>query len=87
MLTHLPCLSRTAGSHPMGKLVPMPNVQLAEPTLAGLRRMAAEAGTPFSEFVRTLLETRVHGTEHVAILAGERIRRIAGTGPSISPRH
>ena len=78
----LPLLTRTAGSHPMGKLVSMPNVSIAEPTLAGLRKLAAEARIPFSEFVRVYLETRVHGTEHVAIVAGDRIRAIAGVGPA-----
>ncbi len=72
----------------MGKLVSMPNVSIAEPTLAGLRKLAAEAGVPFSEFVRTYLEARVHGTEHVAMVAGDRVRRIAGMGPTNSlPRH
>ena len=83
-MKHVPLatLSRTAGSHPLGKLVDLPNVRIAEPTLAGLRRLAAEAGVPFSEFVRVYLETRVHGTEHVAIVAGDRVRRIAGIGPT-----
>ena len=71
----------------MGKLVPMPNVSIAEPTLAGLRRLAAEAGVPFSEFVRVYLETRVHGAEHVSMVASDRVRRIADIGPTINLPH
>lgn len=81
-------LSRSAGTHPMGKLIALGNINVAEPTRDGLRRLAADAGVPLSEFVRVLLETRVHGAEHVAIVAGDRIRRIAGIGTTNSlPSH
>ena len=84
-MSHLPYLSRTAGTHPMGKLVHLPNVNVAEPTLDILRRLAVKEGVTFSEFVRVYLEARAHGVDHVASVAAQRIQRIAGTGPAIGP--
>ncbi len=78
-------LSRSGWSNPMGKLYPMPKVGLTEPTLDLLRAKAASTGMPFSEYVRLVLEAHVHGPEHVARVAAERVRMVLGTGVGMDP--
>lgn len=58
----------------------MPTVRLGDETVDGLRQLAAGEGMPYAEFVRTVLEARVHGLDHAVSVAAARIRRVAGDG-------
>lgn len=69
----------------MGKLVPMPKVSLAEPTLEVLRRCAHDLGMPLSEYVRLVLEGHVHGPEHVRSVALRRLERVLNRGAEMHP--
>lgn len=80
MTEDLCMLSRSGWSNPMGKLYPMPKVGLTETTLELLRTKAANTGMPFSEYVRLVLESHVHGPDHVARVAAERVRMVVGMG-------
>lgn len=74
----LPCLSRSGTSSPLGKLTAVQKLRLAEPTDAKLREIAAGEGVPVSEFLRVLVEVRVHGVKHAEKIAAAQIRRVAG---------
>lgn len=58
----------------------MPTVRLGGAAIDGLRRLAAQAGVPYGEFVRVTLEARVHGLRHVQSVAAQQIELIAGAG-------
>jgi hypothetical protein len=77
--------SRSGFSNPLGKLYPMPKVCIADPTKAVLVARAAEAGMPYSEYVRIVLEGHAHGPEHVARLAADRIRAVLAMGVAMGP--
>lgn len=80
----IPLLARAAGTHPLGKLVALPHVRVSDPTRDALQKLAAEAGVPVSEFVRVMVEERVHGG-HVARVAAARQARIVGIGTASGP--
>lgn len=73
----LPLLSRTGLSHPMGKLdAELGKVRVHSETLLALQVRAAEHGMSLSEFVRVVLECAVFGTDSMATIAAERVRRV-----------
>lgn len=56
----------------------MPTVRLGDATIEGLRKLATAEGIGYGELVRSMLEARVHGLEHVESVAVARIRRVSG---------
>lgn len=82
----MPDFSRSGFSNPLGKLTPMPKVNLCEDTLDGIRARATRAGMPFSEYVRLVLEAHVHGPDHAAKVAALRIGAVLGTGAGMGPQ-
>lgn len=83
MLIRPLAMSRTGNTNPHGKLVPLPRIRVADATDEALRKLASAEHMPVSEFVRVLLEVRVHGESSAASIAMARIRRVAGSGPAI----
>ena len=73
-------LSRTGTSSPMGKLTEELKIRMSFPTMEVLRRMAHEHNLPLAEFVRLKLDCEAFGADHVASVAAEHIRRVAGKG-------
>ena len=80
-----PLYSRSGFSNPLGKLYPIKKVSLAEPTNSILEARAAQAGMPYSEYVRIVLEAHAHGSEHVARVAADRIRAVVAMGSEMDP--
>lgn len=71
--------ARSGSSHPLGKFdTTLPETACHQPLVDKLRVLASEAGVSVSEFIRTTMEVRAWGAEHVASLETQRIRRIAG---------
>lgn len=71
--------ARSGSTHPLGKFdTKLPEVNCHQTLVDELRVLANREGVPVGEFIRTTLEVRVWGVEHVASLERERIRRIAG---------
>lgn len=56
----------------------MPTVRLGADTIDRLRGLATAEGIGYGEFVRSMLEARVHGLGHVESVAVARIRRVSG---------
>lgn len=72
-------MSRSGLTNPLGKMtVSVPAFKVSEETYDGLQALAAKAGVPVAEFVRKLVEVRVHGEDVVARLETERLRVITG---------
>ena len=80
---NFPCLSRSGTSSPLGKLTAIQRLRLSEPTDQRLREIAASEGVPVGEFLRVLVEVRVHGVEHAQRIAAAQIRRVAGVDDGI----
>lgn len=76
-----PRFQRTGSSNPLGKLdADLPKQRINGETLARLQLQAAEAGMSLAEFVRLVLDCKAFGSEHVASLHAERIRRVGAIG-------
>jgi len=76
-----PALSRTGATGAFGKLTAeLPKMRLAEETMEGLRRLSHDEDIPLAEYVRTLLDAHVHGEEHVAKVAAQRVLRVVRKG-------
>lgn len=74
-------LSRTGASSTLGKLnAELPKQRISMDTLDGLQALETKVGMPLAEYVRTVLDCHVHGADHVAMMAAERVRRVAGMG-------
>ncbi|HET6789010.1 MAG TPA: hypothetical protein VFH49_13680 [Aquabacterium sp.] len=71
--------ARGSSTHPLGKLdCKLPDILMHGRTVDLLRGIAAQEGVTLSELVRTTLEARAWGREHVEMMAMERVRRITG---------
>jgi hypothetical protein len=72
-----PKLSRSGTTGSFGKLTAeLPKMRLSEDTLEGLRRLSHDEDLPLAEYVRTLLDVHVHGEQHVATVAAQRVLRV-----------
>lgn len=80
-MAQTPMASRTGFSSPFGKLdAELPKQAISGLTLAGLQRVASENDMTLAEFVRTVLDVRVHGVDAMKRMHGERIERVVGIG-------
>lgn len=71
-------LSRSGSTSPLGKLnCELPKIRISEATDMVLRHKAAEEGLSLSEFVRIHLDAIAFGPDHVAMMAADRVRRVA----------
>jgi hypothetical protein len=71
-------LSRSGSTSPLGKLnCELPKIRISEATDLVLRHKAAEEGLSLSEFVRIHLDAIAFGPDHVAMMAADRVRRVA----------
>ena len=71
-------LSRSGSTSPLGKLSSeLPKIRISEATDMVLRHKAAEEGLSLSEFVRIHLDAIAFGPDHVAMMAADRVRRVA----------
>lgn len=75
-------LSRGLASSPLGGSLnaEIPKVRVHDDTLDGATKLAREAGMSLSEWVRTLIEIRVHGVDTVSALHTSRLKNVAGMG-------
>jgi len=77
----LPLESRLSTTSVLGKLDGEINkMKISFDTQVGLQRMAAEAAMSMNEYVRMVLDCHVHGVDHIANLAAQRIRLVVGKG-------
>lgn len=58
----------------------LPKVRVHDDTLEAATKQAREAGMSLSEWVRTVIEIRVHGLETVSELHIQRLKSVAGMG-------
>lgn len=69
--------ARTGRTSALGKLDDvLERMAIASPTKTQLTVMAAEAGMPMAEYIRTVLDCHAFGAAHVANMAADRILRI-----------
>lgn len=78
----VPAFARSGTSNPLGKLYPI-KVNLAMASHDELHRLASEVGMPVSEYLRVLIEARLHGPDHAAKVAADRVRRVLSMGTGI----
>lgn len=72
-------LARSGSTHPLGSFdAKLPETACHSELVDELRVMAARLGLTASEFIRTTMEVRVYGLEHVVSLQAKRLQRIAG---------
>lgn len=81
-------LSRSGSSSPLGTKLDaeLPKLRISYETFAGLQRLATQCDMNLSEYIRTHWDCHVHGVDHVATLAAERVRRAVGMGRDCTPR-
>ncbi|MGV8822998.1 MAG: hypothetical protein ACWA66_02105 [Methylibium petroleiphilum] len=80
-IDNAPRFQRTGSSSPLGKLdAELPKQRINSETIARLQLQAAEAGMSLAEFVRLVLDCKAFGSEHVASLHADRIRRVGAIG-------
>lgn len=74
-MTHL---SRSLRSSPSGAMyAELPKVRVSDETLEGATRLARAAGMTLSEWVRTLVEIRVHSLDMMQALHMDRLKSVA----------
>jgi len=69
---------RSGKSNALGKLTVSISLKITEATNDELQLLAADAGLTPAEFVRRLIELRVHGDAHILRLEAERNAVVAG---------
>lgn len=78
-MTESAAFMRSGKSNPLGSLTqPIPTFKVAEETYEGLRKLAAQAGMSIPEFVRRLIELRVHGASMIESLERQRNAVVLG---------
>ena len=73
-----PLASRSGVSHSWGKRTESAKTLLAQPTKEALQKRAMEIGMSESELIAVLIESAVHGPEHVRTVTLSRIERALG---------
>lgn len=73
-------LSRPLTSSPLGGSLnaSLPKVRVHDETMEGATKLARAAGMSLSEWVRLVIEIRVHGVAEVSALHTDRIKSVAG---------
>lgn len=81
----MPKLARNGSSSSFGKLTAkIPSINIDDDTNEEALRLARQADMSLSEWVRTLIQVRVHGVDHVARMNEDRLRVVAGIGRETS---
>jgi len=76
--------SRTSQSDVFGKLdAELQAIRMDSETLLRLHREANDVGMSVTEFCRIVLRGRVWGSDHVATVSAERVRRAIGNAGSL----
>lgn len=80
--SHETLMARTGTSHPLGTFdSKLPETACHQELVDSLRVLANKEGIPIGEFIRTTLEVRAWGIDHVASLQVRKVQRIAGITP------
>jgi len=76
--------SRSGFTDPLGKLTAeLPKVRVPEATLEAVEREARKVGLSTSEWLRHLVQVRVHGVDMLAKIEADRLKAVAGMRSSM----